>query len=54
VAISENGEEFVLIRKDVFERIRQNPYVDSELSDEELHAIAARTIEDLDAAGPIE
>ncbi len=54
VEIVENGDEFVLIRKDVFEQVKQVLYDDSDLSDEELHAIAAQTLRDLDTAGPIE
>ena len=54
VEIAENGDEFVLIRKDVFEQVKQGLYDDSDLSDEELHAIAAQTLQDLDTAGPIE
>ena len=54
VEIAENGDEFVLMRKDVFEQVKQVLYDDSDLSDEELHAIAAQTLQDLDTAGPIE
>lgn len=54
VEIVENGDEFVLIRKDVYEQVPKVEYDDSELSDDELRAIAARTLEDLDTAGPIE
>lgn len=54
VEIAENGDKFVLVRKDVYEQVKKVQYDDSELSDDELQAIAAQTLEDLDTAGPIE
>lgn len=54
VELVENGDEFVLVRKDVYEQVPKVRYDDSELSDDELQAIAAQTLEDLDTAGPIE
>jgi hypothetical protein len=46
--------ECVLIRREVYEQGQGLVYDDSELSDDELRAIAARTLDDLDSAGPIE
>jgi hypothetical protein len=43
----------VIVRKDVFERMRPIEYDDSEWTDEELVALAARTFADMDQAGPI-
>ncbi len=54
VEIAENGDEYVLIRKDVYEQVAKIVYDDSELTDDELRAIAAQTLDDLDTAGPIE
>jgi hypothetical protein len=46
--------ECVLIRKDVYEKVNGLVYDDSDWSDAELRAVAARTIFDADTAGPIE
>jgi hypothetical protein len=53
VSIFVGRTEYVLIRKEMYEQVR-GVYDDSELSDNELRAIAARTLDDLDSAGPIE
>lgn len=53
VSITIEHTECVVIRKDVFDQVRATGYDDSDLSDDEMHAIAARTLDDLDAAGPI-
>ena len=47
--------ECVIVRKDIFDRVRRVlEYDDSEWSREELLAVAKRTFEDADTAGPIE
>jgi hypothetical protein len=40
VEIAENGDEFVLIRKDIYERVKTILYDDSELSDDEATQLA--------------
>jgi hypothetical protein len=53
VEISENGDEFVLIRKDVYEHVlKAVVYDDSEPSQDELRAIFARGIESSDWNDP--
>jgi hypothetical protein len=46
--------ECVVVRKDVFERMQHVAYDDSELTTEEMIAMAERAFDDADAAGPIE
>ena len=46
--------ECVVVRKDVFERMQHVAYDDSELTAEEMVAMAERAFDDADAAGPIE
>ena len=46
--------ECVLVRKDVFDRLREIAYDDSEWTAEEMLAVAARTFEEADRAGAIE
>jgi len=62
VAAVENGEpvpyvldhtECVVVRKDVFERMQRVAYDDSEWTTEEMIALAERTFDDADNAGPI-
>jgi hypothetical protein len=45
--------ECILIRRDIFDRAVVRSHDDSEMTDNELQAIAARTLVDLDTAGPI-
>lgn len=52
VEIAENGEEFVLIRKDLYERVKAVLYDDSEPSHDELRAIFARGVESSDWNDP--
>lgn len=54
VEVRIDDTDFVLIRKDLYEREQKIAYDDSELSENELRAIAARTLDDLDSAGAIE
>jgi hypothetical protein len=44
----------VVVRQDVFERMQRVAYDDSELTAEEMIAMAERAFDDADAAGPIE
>ncbi len=53
VPVTVGQTECVVIRKDVFDQVKTSLYEDSELTDDELSAIAARTLDDLDSAGPI-
>jgi hypothetical protein len=62
LAAVENGEpvpylldhtECVVVRKDVFERMQRIAYDDSEWTAEEMIALAERTFDDADSAGPI-
>lgn len=51
--------ECVIIRRDVFEQAQKEDasktlYDDSDWTDDELRALAGRTVEDADTAGPIE
>jgi hypothetical protein len=52
VPITVGRTECVVIRREVYEQVRKL-YDDSELSHNELRAIAARTLDDLESAGPI-
>jgi hypothetical protein len=45
--------ECIVIRKDVFERLQQNAYDDSEWTPEEMLAIAARTFDEADRGAAI-
>jgi hypothetical protein len=49
----EVGEECVVLRADVFDRVKRLSYDDSPWTDEELRNTAARTFDDADSAGPI-
>lgn len=53
VSIRIGEAECVVVRKDVYDRVKVTAYDDSEITVDELHAIAARTLDDLDSAGPI-
>ena len=46
--------ECVVVRKDVFERMQHVAYDDSELTAEEMIAMAERAFDNADTAGPIE
>ena len=50
VRMLDGGVEVVILRADVFERIRTHA---DDWTAEEIHVLAARTIEDADVAGPI-
>ena len=45
--------ECVVLRRDVFERMRRVAYDDSEWTAEEMIALAERAFDDADIAGPI-
>jgi hypothetical protein len=45
--------ECVVMRKDIFDRMRRVAYDDSELSQVEMIALAKRAFDDADTAGPI-
>ena len=45
------GVDLVLLRRDLYEQSKVE-YDDSDWSDEEMRAVAARTFEDADNAGP--
>jgi hypothetical protein len=49
-----NNTECIVVRKDVFERMQHVAYDDSEWTKEEMIALAERTFDDADAAGPIQ
>ena len=54
VDLSENGKEFVLISREVFDRVKHViEYDDGDWTDEERSRLAAQTFEDADQAGPI-
>ena len=54
VTLTADGESFVLLSKDVFDRVRRVvEYDDGEWTDEELRRLAARTFEEADNAEPI-
>ena len=48
-----NQTECVVVRKDVFERMQHVAYDDSELTPDEMIAMAERAFDDADTAGPI-
>jgi len=54
VPVQIGRSECIVIRRDVYDRAVVRSYDDSEMTDNELRAIAARTLDDLDTAGPIE
>lgn len=54
VPIQIGKSECIVIRRDVYDRAVVRSYDDSEMTDNELQAIAARTLDELDTAGPIE
>lgn len=45
--------ECIVVRKDIFERLQQVAYDDSEWTPEEMMAMAQRAFDDADIAGPI-
>jgi hypothetical protein len=45
--------ECVVIRKDIFERMQRARYDDSDWTPEEMLAMAERTFDDADQAGPL-
>jgi prevent-host-death family protein len=54
VELTAHGEVFVLLTKDVFERVKPAlAYDDSDWTEEEMSQLAAQTFEDADNAGPI-
>ncbi len=54
VSVTVDQTECVVVRKDVFQKIRQVAYDDSDWSDEEMEAVAAQTFGALDDAEKIE
>jgi hypothetical protein len=54
ITVQIGKSECIVIRRDIFDRAMVRSYDDSEMTDNELHAIAARTLDDLDTAGPIQ
>jgi len=54
ITVQIGKSECIVIRRDIFDRAMVRLYDDSEMTDNELHAIAARTLDDLDTAGPIQ
>jgi hypothetical protein len=48
-----DGHECVLVRKDVYERLRHPVYDDSPWTDDELEALAEATFDQLDCPQPI-
>jgi hypothetical protein len=54
VSLTVEQTECVLVRKDVFQKIRQVSYDDSDWSDDELEALAAQTFDAMDGAEKIE
>lgn len=53
VRVHDAGVEFVILRADVYERIKTLVSHDDDWTAEELRVLAARTVEDADSAGPI-
>lgn len=49
-----SDKECIVVRKDVFERMQHVAYDDSELTSDEMIAMAERAFDDADTAGPIE
>ena len=54
VACVLDDTQCVVVRKDVFERMQHVAYNDSELTADEMIAMAERAFDDADAAGPIQ
>jgi len=54
VSVTVDQTDCVVVRKDVFQKIRQVAYDDSDWSDDELEAVAAQTFDALDDAEKIE
>ncbi len=54
VSVTVDQTECVVVRKDVFQKIRQVSYDDSDWSDDELEAVAAQAFDALDDAEKIE
>ncbi len=50
--VPEVGQNCVVVRADVFERIQQ--MLDDDWSEEEMNALAARSMADADAAEPLQ
>jgi hypothetical protein len=48
VEIEESGKEYVLISRDVYDRLKNLHYDDSEWTEEEMMLLAAEAAEDLD------
>jgi hypothetical protein len=53
VQIEDAGLKCVILRADVFEKIKALVFDEADLSDDELRALAARAAQDADTAGPI-
>jgi hypothetical protein len=54
VELVEDGKEFVLIRRDLYDRVKHViEYDDSDWTEEEMSRLAAETFEAADEAGPI-
>ena len=53
VQIEEGGLKCVILRADVFEKIKTSMPDDDDWSIDELRALAARTVYEADSAGPI-
>jgi hypothetical protein len=53
VRVNEAGIDCILVRADVFDQIKRALSFD-EWSDDEMRAIAERTFDDADSAGPIQ
>jgi hypothetical protein len=51
--ITIDGSEYVVLRKDDYERLRAASYDDSPWTEDELEALAAATFEQLDSPQPI-
>jgi hypothetical protein len=52
IRVREAGIECVLVRADIFERIKR-ARLDDDWTPEEMRALAERSLDDADAAGPI-
>jgi hypothetical protein len=54
VPVRLNGTDCIVLRKDIFDQVqRTSSYDDGDWTEEEMRALAARTFEDADRAGPI-
>lgn len=53
VEIEADGKEFILLSRDLYDRMKSQHYDDSEWTDDEMSSLAAQTFEDADNAGPI-